>query len=139
MTDRPGLDFSFSGLKTFTLNTVKQCQPLTDQDRADIARAFEDAVVDTLYIKCRRAIEQTGIPHLVLAGGVAANRRLRARLSSELDATVYYPPANLCTDNGAMVAHAGCLRLLGGDRADLTIRTRARWPIVELAPPSGGR
>ncbi|MDH3643534.1 MAG: tRNA (adenosine(37)-N6)-threonylcarbamoyltransferase complex transferase subunit TsaD [Gammaproteobacteria bacterium] len=136
MTDRPGLDFSFSGLKTYTLNTVAAHQPLTDKDRADIARAFEDAVVDTLYIKCRRAIEQTRIHHLVMAGGVAANRRLREQLRDALDATVYYPPADLCTDNGAMVAHAGCLRLLGGERTDLGIKTRARWPITELAAPN---
>jgi N6-L-threonylcarbamoyladenine synthase len=136
MTDRPGLDFSFSGLKTFTLNTVKAHEPLGEQDRADIARAFEEAVVDTLYIKCRRAIKQTGINHLVMAGGVAANQRLRETLTRSLEATVYFPPANLCTDNGAMVAHAGCLRLQGGDRTDLAIRTRARWPITELAPPT---
>lgn len=135
MTNRPGLDFSFSGLKTYTLNTVKAHAPLGDQDRADIARAFEDAVVDTLYIKCRRAIEQTGIHHLVLAGGVAANRRLREKLNNALDASVYFPPADLCTDNGAMVAHAGCLRLQGGDRTNLAIKARARWPITELAPP----
>jgi N6-L-threonylcarbamoyladenine synthase len=135
MTDRPGLDFSFSGLKTYTLNTVKAHEPLTEQDRADIARAFEDAVVDTLYIKCRRAIEQTGIAHLVMAGGVAANRRLREKLNKALDAQVYFPPANLCTDNGAMVAHAGCIRLQRGDRTALAINTRARWPITELEPP----
>lgn len=138
MTDRPGLDFSFSGLKTFTLNTVKAHEPLSARDRADIARAFEDAVIDTLYIKCRRAVEQTGIPHLVMAGGVAANQRLREKLDGALSARVYFPPASLCTDNGAMVAHAGCLRLLGGDQADLAISTRARWPITDLAPPAAG-
>jgi N6-L-threonylcarbamoyladenine synthase len=137
MTDRPGLDFSFSGLKTYTLNTVKAHQPLSDQDRADIACAFEDAVVDTLFIKCRRAIEQTGIHHLVMAGGVAANLRLREKLARSLDANVYFPEADLCTDNGAMVAHAGCLRLQGGDRTGLAIKARARWPITELAPPVG--
>jgi N6-L-threonylcarbamoyladenine synthase len=136
MTDRPGLDFSFSGLKTFTLNTVKAIEPLTDTDRADIARAFEDAVVDTLYIKCRRAIEQTGIHHLVMAGGVAANQRLREKLTRTLDARVYFPPVDLCTDNGAMVAHAGCLRLASGDQTDLAIRARARWPITELREPT---
>jgi N6-L-threonylcarbamoyladenine synthase len=135
MTDRPGLDFSFSGLKTYTLNTVRAHEPLSAADRADIARAFEDAVVDTLFIKCRRAVEQTGIEHLVMAGGVAANERLRDKLRQALPATVYFPPAKLCTDNGAMVAHAGCLRLLGGERTDLAISTRARWPITELAPP----
>jgi N6-L-threonylcarbamoyladenine synthase len=137
MTDRPGLDFSFSGLKTFTLNTVAAHQPLSDQDRADIARAFEEAVVDTLAIKCRRAVEQTGVPHLVVAGGVSANVRLRDRLARHLDATVYYAAPRLCTDNGAMIAYAGCRRLLEGESAGLAIETRARWPLTELSPPGG--
>jgi N6-L-threonylcarbamoyladenine synthase len=136
MTDRPGLDFSFSGLKTFTLNTIQAHQPLTDADRADIARAFEDAVVDTLFIKCRRAIEQTGVRHLVMAGGVSANLRLRARLDRDLDAQVHYAPLQLCTDNGAMIAYAGCLRLLQGERESLAVLIRARWPLTELAPPT---
>jgi N6-L-threonylcarbamoyladenine synthase len=136
MTDRPGLDFSFSGLKTFTLNTVAANQPLSDQDRADIARAFEEAVVDTLTIKCRRAVEQTGVPHLVVAGGVSANVRLRERLAANLDATVYYAAPRLCTDNGAMIAYTGCRRLQGGESAGLAIETRARWPLTELSPPS---
>ena len=135
MTDRPGLDFSFSGLKTYTLNTTRDLAPMSDADRADVARAFEEAVVDTLYIKCRRAVEQTGITHLVMAGGVAANARLRRKLSEDLRAAVYYPPARLCTDNGAMIAYAGCLRLQAGERAPLAIETRARWPIVELGRP----
>jgi N6-L-threonylcarbamoyladenine synthase len=137
MTDRPGLDFSFSGLKTFTLNTVNAHQPLTDQDRADIARAFEEATVDTLVIKCRRAVEQAGVPHLVVAGGVSANVRLRQRLETKLDATIYYAAPRLCTDNGAMIAYAGCQRLLLGERAPLSIDTRARWPITELGIPGG--
>ena len=137
MTDRPGLDFSFSGLKTFTLNTVNAHQPLTDQDRADIARAFEEAAVDTLVIKCRRAVEQAGVPHLVVAGGVSANVRLRQRLEAKLDATIYYAAPRLCTDNGAMIAYAGCQRLLRGERAPLSIDTRARWPITELRIPGG--
>ena len=137
MTDRPGLDFSFSGLKTFTLNTVNAHQPLTDQDRADIARAFEEAAVDTLVIKCRRAVEQAGVPHLVVAGGVSANVRLRQRLEAKLDATIYYAAPRLCTDNGAMIAYAGCQRLLRGERAPLSIDTRARWPITELGIPGG--
>ncbi|MCZ6658228.1 MAG: tRNA (adenosine(37)-N6)-threonylcarbamoyltransferase complex transferase subunit TsaD [Gammaproteobacteria bacterium] len=132
MTDRPGLDFSFSGLKTFTLNTVKDHQPLTNQDRADIARAFEEAVVDTLTIKCRRAIEQTGVQHLIMAGGVSANLRLRARLSDALAAKVHYAEPDLCTDNGAMIAFAGCQRLLAGQSAPLSITTRARWSLEEL-------
>ncbi|HEX7034344.1 MAG TPA: tRNA (adenosine(37)-N6)-threonylcarbamoyltransferase complex transferase subunit TsaD [Pseudomonadales bacterium] len=137
MTDRPGLDFSFSGLKTFTLNTVTAHQPLDEQDRADIARAFEEAVVDTLVIKCRRAIEQTGVRHLVVAGGVSANTRLRERLERRLDAAIYYAPPRLCTDNGAMIAYAGCQRLLAGEMAGLAIDTRARWPLTELTPPGG--
>jgi N6-L-threonylcarbamoyladenine synthase len=135
MTDRPGLDFSFSGLKTFTLNTVARHAPLTDQDRADIAAAFEEAVVDTLFIKCRRALAATGLTTLVLAGGVSANARLRERFDAELDARVVYAPLALCTDNGAMVAHAGCLRLMAGERTGLAVETRARWPITDLAPP----
>lgn len=135
MTDRPGLDFSFSGLKTFTLNTVKQHTPLSATDRADIARAFEDAVVDTLLIKCRRAVQQTGIEHLVLAGGVSANRQLRAGLSEKLEATVYYAEPRLCTDNGAMIAFAGCQRLLAGQTEPLHIGARARWPMDTLDKP----
>jgi len=135
MTDRPGLDFSFSGLKTFTLNTIREISanaPLSDQDRADIARAFEEAVVATLVIKCRRALAQTGLSDLLVAGGVSANQRLRARLSEQLDAQVIYPPLELCTDNGAMIAHAGCLRLLAGEREPLEVKVRARWPLAEL-------
>jgi len=132
MTGRPGLDFSFSGLKTYTLNTVKKLDPVSEQDRADIARAFQDAVVDTLYIKCRRALRETGIAHLVMAGGVAANRSLRETLAIKLAAATYYPPPELCTDNGAMVAYAGMRRLMAGERAELAISTRARWPLTEL-------
>ncbi|MEQ8857234.1 MAG: tRNA (adenosine(37)-N6)-threonylcarbamoyltransferase complex transferase subunit TsaD [Pseudomonadales bacterium] len=141
MTDRPGLDFSFSGLKTFTLNTVAAQQPLTDQDRADIARAFEEAVVDTLAIKCRRAVEQTGVAHLVVAGGVSANGRLRQRLADRVPAEIYYAAPRLCTDNGAMIAYAGCRRLLAGEAADpesdLAVEVRARWPMTELSVPGG--
>ena len=133
MTDRPGLDFSFSGLKTYTLNTVAAHAPLDDQDRSDIALAFELAVVDTLFIKCRRAIEQTGIHHLVMAGGVSANQRLRAKLEEQLDARVYYAPPALCTDNGAMIAFAGARRLQAGATAPLAITTRARWPMSDLS------
>jgi len=134
MTDRPGLDFSFSGLKTFTLNTVAQHQPLQPTDVADIAAAFEEAVVDTLFIKCRRAVEQTGLHDLIMAGGVSANQALRQRLADDLGANVFYAPNALCTDNGAMIAYAGALRLLAGERAALSIHTRPRWPMFELAP-----
>lgn len=137
MTDRPGLDFSFSGLKTYTLNT-RQSLGDAPQDAADVARAFEEAVVDTLAIKCRRALEQTGIPRLVVAGGVGANRRLRERLSGLAAARggrVYYPRLEFCTDNGAMIAYAGYCRLSAGECDDLAIRARPRWPLIELTPP----
>ncbi len=137
MTDRPGLDFSFSGLKTFTLNTVQRLGDTTDQDKADVARAFEDAVVDTLLIKCRRALDQTGLTRLIMAGGVAANVRLRSALNAQLPGRVFYAPAALCTDNGAMVAFAGCLRLAAGQHSPLPIETRARWPLDELAAVEG--
>ncbi|MDR8263186.1 tRNA (adenosine(37)-N6)-threonylcarbamoyltransferase complex transferase subunit TsaD, partial [Acinetobacter baumannii] len=109
MTDRPGLDFSFSGLKTFAANTIRSnCDD--EQTRADIARAFEDAVVDTLMIKCRRALEQTGFKRLVMAGGVSANRTLRAKLAEMMQkrgGEVFYARPEFCTDNGAMIAYAG--------------------------------
>ena len=137
MTARPGLDMSFSGLKTHVANTVRTLSPLGRQDVADIARAFEEAVVDTLVIKCRRAAAQTGCADFVLAGGVAANTRLRERLTAALaalpsPARAIFAAPTLCTDNGAMVAHAGALRLAAGERAPLAIETRARWPMTEL-------
>ncbi|MEX9624845.1 tRNA (adenosine(37)-N6)-threonylcarbamoyltransferase complex transferase subunit TsaD, partial [Proteus mirabilis] len=116
MTDRPGLDFSFSGLKTFAANTIRQNDD-SEQTRADIARAFEDAVVDTLAIKCRRALEQTGFKRLVMAGGVSANRTLRAKMAmimEQLGGEVFYARPELCTDNGAMIALAGMIRFKGG-------------------------
>ncbi len=138
MTDRPGLDMSFSGLKTFTLNTINDLggkDALSEQDRADIALAFEEAAVDTLVIKCRRAVEQTGDKRLVMAGGVSANRSLRAKLAEQMKkrgVQVYYPAPQYCTDNGAMIAFAGALRLQAGEQADLPIQVRARWPLTEL-------
>ena len=137
MTDRPGLDFSFSGLKTAALATVQRLGEMTEADKADVARAFEDAVVDTLVIKCTRALEQTGLERLVMAGGVAANTRLRAALAARLGSSVYYPPARLCTDNGAMIAFTGFLRLAAGEHADLSFDTRARWPIDTLSRVAG--
>lgn len=144
MTDRPGLDFSFSGLKTFALTTLNQqtalCSPeALGQLHADVARAFEDAVVDTLAIKCRRAVEQTGCRALVMAGGVSANRTLRARadtLMAELGGRAYYPRAELCTDNGAMIAYAGWQRLKSGQHDGLAFGIRPRWPMQELAAGS---
>ena len=131
MVDRPGCDFSFSGLKTFSLTTWQKSAQ-TDQDKADIARAFEEAVVDTLFIKCRRALEQAGRKRLVVAGGVGANQRLRARLA-ELKAQVYFPRLAFCTDNGAMIAYAGALRLQAGASEAAVINARPRWPLTELA------
>lgn len=134
MVDRPGCDFSFSGLKTFSLTTW-QNSGQTEQDKADIALAFEDAVVDTLFIKCRRALEQAGRKRLVVAGGVGANRRLRARLA-ELNAAVYFPRLAFCTDNGAMIAYAGAIRLQAGASEAAVIQVRPRWPLTELLPPA---
>jgi N6-L-threonylcarbamoyladenine synthase len=135
MTDRPGLDFSFSGLKTYALNTATEVGD-DPQGKADVARAFEEAVVDTLAIKCRRALRETGRRRLVVAGGVSANSRLRERmaaLEAELRVTVSFPRPAFCTDNGAMIAYAGCQRLLAGQVDDLTIRATPRWPLSELA------
>lgn len=134
MTDRPGLDFSFSGLKTFTLNTFNNSQK-TDQEKADIAFAFQQAVAETLSIKCKRAIKQTGIKRLVVAGGVSANKLIRAALSEMAaleKSEIYFPRPEFCTDNGAMIAYAGCQRLLRGEQQGLEIVARPRWPINEL-------
>lgn len=144
MTDRPGLDFSFSGLKTFTLNTVnkaKQEDRFDEACQASIARAFEEAVVDTLKIKCRRALEASGMKTLVIAGGVSANTALRAALETmvqPMGAQVYYARPALCTDNGAMIAYAGCQRLLAGQQAERSIQVKPRWPMDQL-PPLGQR
>jgi N6-L-threonylcarbamoyladenine synthase len=113
MTNRPGLDFSFSGLKTHALTTTRQQSVLDQQTIADIALAFELAVVDTLVIKCSRALRQTGRTRLVVAGGVGANQRLRKSLTrscQQAGARVYYPRPEFCTDNGAMIAYAGYFR-----------------------------
>ncbi len=134
MTDRPGLDFSFSGLKTFAANTIRDNAP-DPQTHADIARAFEDAVVDTLMIKCRRALDQTGFKRLVMAGGVSANRTLRAKLAEMMTkrgGEVFYARPEFCTDNGAMIAYAGMVRLKAGGSADLGVTVRPRWPLAEL-------
>ena len=141
MVNRPGLDFSFSGLKTFTLNTVADCggrDGIDDQTRFDIALAFQSAVVDTLVIKCRRAMQQEQLARLVIAGGVSANTALRESLSESLAAMgcrVYYPAPRFCTDNGAMIAYAGCQRLLAGDAPQTAADVRARWPMQELTAP----
>ena len=135
MINRPGLDFSFSGLKTFTMNTWHNSEK-TDQDKANIAKAFQDAVVDTLFIKCRRALEQTGCSNLVIAGGVGANTQLREKLST-LNATVSFPRLEFCTDNGAMIAYAGAMRLNAGQAEEAVITPRPRWSLSELASLDG--
>lgn len=139
MTDRPGLDFSFSGLKTFTLTTINQHALADglpdDQTCADIAAAFEEAVVDTLVIKCRRALEACALKRLVIAGGVSANSRLRQKLQDALGkvgAEVFYARHEFCTDNGAMIAYAGAQRLLRGQTAGLAVEVKPRWPLQQL-------
>ena len=131
MTRRPGLNFSFSGLKTAAMTTIRNIDNLSESDRADIANAFEEAVVETLTIKCVRALEQAALSDLVIAGGVAANQRLRERLGQSVE-HVFYAPASLCTDNGAMIAFAGHERLRAGFSEPLVIRTHARWSMEEL-------
>ncbi|NRD72927.1 tRNA (adenosine(37)-N6)-threonylcarbamoyltransferase complex transferase subunit TsaD [Shewanella sp. VB17] len=134
MTDKPGLNFSFSGLKTFAANTIAS-EPDDEQTRANIALAFEEAVVDTLSIKCRRALKQTGYNNLVIAGGVSANTRLRtslAEMMTSLNGKVYYPRSEFCTDNGAMIAYAGLQRLKAGQTDDLAVKGVPRWPLDSL-------
>lgn len=136
MTDRPGLDFSFSGLKTFAANTIRS-QGQDDQTRADIAHAFQSAVIDTLAIKCKRALQETNLKRLVIAGGVSANKELRqqlAELMQKLGGAVYYPRPEYCTDNGAMIAYAGMQRLKAGQIADLEISVKPRWSLETLPP-----
>jgi len=140
MTNRPGLDFSFSGLKTFVLTTVQAHTHdgvIDEQTRADIAHAFQEATVATLMIKCRRALQQTGMKTLVIAGGVSANTRLREELGTmaeQENARLHYPKLQYCTDNGAMIAYAGCQRLLAGQQDDLAFHARPRWNLETLPP-----
>ncbi len=134
MLDRPGLDFSFSGLKT-AVRVALRGRVLDETARADVARAFEDAVVDTLTEKCRRALRATGRERLVVAGGVGANRRLRERLAGvagETGASAHFPRPQFCTDNGAMIALAGCLRLERGANRGPPAPARANWPLDEV-------
>ena len=135
MTDRPGLDFSFSGLKTQVL-LAYQANADTPTVKADIARGFEEAIVDTLAIKCRRALAQTGARRLVIAGGVGANKRLRAQLAEAAEREgfrVYFPRLEFCTDNGAMIALAGALRLHAGLHDGAQIKVAPRWDLESLA------
>ena len=163
MTNRPGLDFSFSGLKTSVRNTIAACRlraeeelrethsaqekeahkeqlpEIDEQTKADIARAFEEAVASTLAIKCRRALQQTGFKTLVIAGGVSANLHLRSVLEiavQKLDSKLFYAQPKYCTDNGAMIAYAGCQRIQAGQRDDLAIRAQPRWSLETLEPLS---
>lgn len=134
MTNRPGLDFSFSGLKTFAANTIRDSDN-SEQAYADIAHAFQEAVSETLAIKCRRALKETGLTTLVAAGGVSANSRIRQRLGellADAGGHVFYPRPEFCTDNGAMIAYAGYLRFKAGETSDLSIQARPRWPLTEL-------
>ncbi|MDO6592792.1 tRNA (adenosine(37)-N6)-threonylcarbamoyltransferase complex transferase subunit TsaD [Neptuniibacter sp. 1_MG-2023] len=140
MVDRPGMDMSFSGLKTYTLNTSNDHRDkngrIDDQTICDIAAAFEEAVVDTLAIKCKRALQHTGFKQLIIAGGVSANKRLRERLEEMVQkerAKLFYARPEFCTDNGAMIAYAGCQRLMAGQQSGLEIITKPRWPLDTLA------
>lgn len=147
MTNRPGLDFSFSGLKTFVRNTLAEAaaaaapDSVSRQSKADIAYAFEDAVVQTFIIKCRRALQQTGLNRLVIAGGVSANLALRAGLQAMVEknkSELFYAQPRFCTDNGAMIAYAGCQRLLAGETASLALDVKPRWPLATLMPLGHG-
>ena len=136
MTDRPGLDFSFSGLKTQVLLAWQQSDQ-SEQTRADVARAFEEAIVDTMIIKCRRALQAVGAKRLVIAGGVGANKRLRAELAAagEKDGfQTYFPRLAFCTDNGAMIALAGAIRLAHGQHQDASVQVFPRWDLETLPP-----
>jgi N6-L-threonylcarbamoyladenine synthase len=134
MVNRPGLDMSFSGLKTFALNTWTESDQ-SEPTKADIAYAFQEAVVDTLAIKCKRALKETGHTCLVIAGGVSANQRLRDRLNQlkqSMTLQVFYPKTQFCTDNGAMIAYAGLQRLKAGESDGKGFETKPRWPLNNL-------
>ncbi|MDC0601976.1 tRNA (adenosine(37)-N6)-threonylcarbamoyltransferase complex transferase subunit TsaD [Aliiglaciecola sp.] len=134
MTDKPGLNFSFSGLKTAAANTIRAADG-SPQTKADIAYAFQEAVVDTLAIKCKRALKHTGLKRLVIAGGVSANTALREQLEALMQKNrgkVYYPRLEFCTDNGAMIAYAGMQRLKAGQIEPLVSKAKPRWPLDSL-------
>ncbi len=137
MTDRPGLEFSFSGLKTRAMLALRQVGD-SEQGRADVARALQEAIVDTLVIKCTRALDQVGMRNVVVAGGVGANLHLRARLSQALEkrgGRAFFPRQAFCTDNAAMIAYVGWLRLMVGQGRQVSgFAARARWPLDQLAP-----
>jgi N6-L-threonylcarbamoyladenine synthase len=137
MLDRDGFEFSFSGLKTAVMQAVR-ARALSQQERADVAYAVQDAIVTTLIGKALRALEFTGHQALVVAGGVGANRALRSQLTHEarrIGVPVFFPRLEFCTDNAAMVAVAGLHRLRAGEQAGAAIEVRARWPLEELRSP----
>ncbi|WP_028864335.1 tRNA (adenosine(37)-N6)-threonylcarbamoyltransferase complex transferase subunit TsaD [Psychromonas aquimarina] len=139
MTNKPGLDFSFSGLKTSTAVTIQK-EGKDAQTQADIALAFQDAVIDTIAIKCKRALKETGLKRLVVAGGVSANQSLRKQLAVLMKSRggeVFYPRNEFCTDNGAMIAYAGMQRLKAGHFENLEIEAKPRWPIEKLLSVAG--
>lgn len=134
MLDRAGLDFSFSGLKTKVAQTIAAASPLDEQTKADIAHAFEVAIVETLTTKCKRALQSTKASRLVVAGGVGANQSLRQSLQilcKQTGVNLYFPRPIFCTDNGAMIAYAGCRRLLAGEKSDLSVNVYPRYPLSE--------
>jgi N6-L-threonylcarbamoyladenine synthase len=134
MTNRPGLDFSFSGLKTFAMNTWLDSEQ-TEQDKADIALAFQTAVVDTLEIKCRRALKETGRTRLVVAGGVSANIALRTKLDAMPKIEVFYPAMKFCSDNGAMIAFAAGMRAKAMEKTnDAGFNVQPRWSLESCEP-----
>jgi N6-L-threonylcarbamoyladenine synthase len=136
MLDRPGLEFSFSGLKTAVVHALRG-REMTDAVRADVAEGVQLSIVETLTTKALRALEETGLDTLVVSGGVSANRSLRARLAEAArrqGARVYYPRIEFCTDNAAMIAVAGLARLQAGQHDGLAIQARARWPLESLQP-----
>ena len=134
MLDRPGLDFSFSGLKTAAMLAWNKSDK-SAASRADLACAFEDAAIDTLVRKSLRALQQTGRTTLVVAGGVGANRKLRKTLADAIGERVHYPRPEFCTDNGSMIAYAGYLRMKAGESDSGGICVRTRWPLDQLSPP----
>ena len=141
MTNRPGLDLSFSGLKTHTRNLWLNSEQ-DEATQADIAAGFQQAVVDTLLIKCRRAMQQTRARQLVIAGGVGANLALRQTLQQagkKHGWKVSYPRLEFCTDNGAMIAFAGCYRLMAGQQTGPALKAFARWPLDQLPPVNRAR
>ncbi len=138
MTERPGLDFSFSGLKTAVITRMPQNPDA--QTKADLAHAFQEAATETLAIKCARALKQTGYQRLIVAGGVGANRRLRERLKALSEKTgfeLFFPRFEFCTDNAAMIALAGWERRLEGQLPTGALFTTPRWPLADLRPPAG--